>query len=237
MPWSHAPCRRIPLRTARRGRFVGWQERAGTRRDLGLDGRSPPSDRPPTPVPLGNTIPDVPCVLLHQSPHGIWDAPSMVLSIVTALARNLVMVPSPCCAAAWPRTVSDREGPTATARSARSDRPARNEPERPDGATLPSRPDGATLPSRPDSATLPSPAGALTPLLGLPDALTALPAPGPGREVHSALRSLLPGGRHGCPPQPAQALRANAVCERAVSTLCHARFSTESSSTTRPTPT
>ncbi|KAK1179745.1 hypothetical protein B7755_017315, partial [Streptomyces sp. NBS 14/10] len=33
------------------------------------------------------------CKLLRQSPH-IWDDPSMVLSIVTALARNLVMVPT-----------------------------------------------------------------------------------------------------------------------------------------------
>jgi hypothetical protein len=45
-------------------------------------------------VPLGNTILDVTCMLLRQSPHSIWDDPSMVLSIVTALARNLFMVPT-----------------------------------------------------------------------------------------------------------------------------------------------
>lgn len=46
------------------------------------------------PVPLGNTILGVTCKLLRQSAHSIWDDPSMVLSIVTALARNLVMVPT-----------------------------------------------------------------------------------------------------------------------------------------------
>lgn len=48
------------------------------------------------PVPLGNTIQDVTCTLLlqEQGPHDIWDDPAMMLSIVTALARNLVAVPA-----------------------------------------------------------------------------------------------------------------------------------------------
>ncbi|MES4908123.1 MULTISPECIES: hypothetical protein [unclassified Streptomyces] len=47
------------------------------------------------------------CELLRQSPHSIWDDPSMLLSIVTALARNLVMLPT---AVLRRRVAKDAEG-------------------------------------------------------------------------------------------------------------------------------
>ncbi|MFF3878894.1 hypothetical protein, partial [Streptomyces sp. NPDC001978] len=48
------------------------------------------------PVPLGNTIPDLACSFSARGDglHGAWDDPSMLLSIVTALVRNLIAVPA-----------------------------------------------------------------------------------------------------------------------------------------------
>ncbi|MFF1359552.1 hypothetical protein [Streptomyces sp. NPDC058297] len=48
------------------------------------------------PVPLGNTIPALACSFSTRgnSLNGAWDDPSMSLSIVTTLVRNLIKVPS-----------------------------------------------------------------------------------------------------------------------------------------------
>jgi hypothetical protein len=47
-------------------------------------------------VPLGNTIPALACSFSTRgiSLNGAWDDPSMSLSIVTTLVRNLIKVPS-----------------------------------------------------------------------------------------------------------------------------------------------
>jgi hypothetical protein len=49
----------------------------------------------PAAVPLENTIRVLTCMFPTPmpGPHGVWDDPSMPLSIVTALVRNLVTLP------------------------------------------------------------------------------------------------------------------------------------------------
>lgn len=48
------------------------------------------------PVPLGNTIPALACSFSTRgnSLNGAWDDPSMWLSIVTTVVRNLIKVPA-----------------------------------------------------------------------------------------------------------------------------------------------